>query len=99
MIQGGESQERFDGMLRFTSIRSEPIIGALSDYYVKGCSQSVALSLNGVKRDKFDRADKILNEMAGLYEEMKARDWHTRLKKPRKKRVDPLSDTEMALPE
>ena len=99
LLHGGESPKRFYLMLGLTSIRSEPIIAALVDYYVKGHTQAVCLSLNGIKRDKFDRADRILNATASDVEEIKAMDFHTRIKKPRKKRVDPLSDVDLALPE
>jgi TfoX/Sxy family transcriptional regulator of competence genes len=74
-------------------------LSALYDYYVKGHNQAFCLEYHSIARDKFDRADKILNRVAGEYEQLKADDFHTRNKKPRKKRVDPLSDTDMVLPE
>lgn len=97
LIQGCESKERFDLMLGLTSIRSENIIEALTDYYVKGYSQTLSFTVNNVKRDKFDRADKILNATAGMVEEIKAMDFYSRNKKVRKKRVDPLSELDVAL--
>lgn len=99
LIHGGEPEKRLNGLLGFTSIRSEPILAALHDYYVKGHNKAFCYEYHGIKRDKFDRADAILNRVAGEYEELKAMDFHTRIKKPRKKRVDPLSDVDLALPE
>ncbi len=41
LLQGMESQERFDIILGLTSIRSKPIIEALRRHYVDGLSEEL----------------------------------------------------------
>ena len=52
---GALTNKGFDLLLSLTSIRSEPVIAALRDYYVKGSTKSEAYKKHGVDKTVFSR--------------------------------------------
>jgi len=75
LLQGGESQERLDLLLSLTKISSEPIIGAITDYLVKGFSESESVAFNGATQSNFNRSMTVLNKTAETVEKIKEIDW------------------------
>lgn len=73
--KGSQSAARLALLLRFTKIESEAVIDALNDYLVKGLPSSTAADLNGVDRANLNRAISVINEMAGIVEEIKNLDY------------------------
>ena len=71
LLQGMESQERFDIILGFTSIRSKPIIEALRRHYVDGLCEE----LIHVDAGNYNRAKNTLGEVAADIERIKDIDW------------------------
>lgn len=72
---GNQSQNRFNLLLRLTSIRSEAIQGALEDHLVKGHQLEAASAFNDVPVSNVMRAVDKLEEVAGIVEDIKAEDW------------------------
>lgn len=55
-LESGElNNKSYDLLLSLTSIRSEPLIAALRDYYVKGLTKSAAYTKHGVDKTIFSR--------------------------------------------
>ena len=52
---GALNSKSFDLLLSLTSIRSEPLIEALRDYYVNGLTKSEAYTKHGVDKTIFSR--------------------------------------------
>lgn len=75
LIQGGESEQRFDLLLSLTKISSKNVIDALRDHLVVGLSDITAAGINGVPRSNFSRALAALNKTAETVEQIKAHDW------------------------
>lgn len=75
LLQGGESEKRFQHILSLTQITSDPIRDALYDYYVTGHSESVAAARNGVKKGNLSRNKDIMEEKAATVEAVKDIDW------------------------
>lgn len=72
---GNQSQNRFNLLLRLTSIRSEDIRGALEDHLVKGHQLEAAAAFNGVPVSNVIRVVDKLEEVAGIVEQIKDEDW------------------------
>lgn len=53
--KGGFCNESFDLLIAFTSIRSEPLIEALRDYFVVGLEKSQAYTKHSVDKTIFSR--------------------------------------------
>lgn len=68
LIQGGHSQEQLDLLLKLTRISSEAVTDALSDHLVRGLSDSLAASANGVLLPNFTKALNSLNKTAEIVE-------------------------------
>lgn len=68
LIQGGHSQEQLDLLLKLTRISSEGVTDALSDHLVRGLSDSLAASANGVLLPNFTKALNSLNKTAEIVE-------------------------------
>lgn len=98
LLQGLESPERFNLLLSLTSVRSEPVIAALIDYYVNGFRESECLTLNEVARGKFNRATEVLNKVAKIVDDIKVHDEKVGRKKARKPRINKLSHPDIILP-
>lgn len=75
LIQGGESTERLQLLLRFTKIESVAIISALTDHFVVGHQDTVAAIKNKVKKSNLSRAINTLEEVAHNAEMLKEHDW------------------------
>lgn len=71
LLQGCESQKRFDAILGLTSIRSKPIIEALRKHYVDGLCED----LLAVDSGNYKRAKDILGWYASEIERVKDMDW------------------------
>ena len=74
-MQGQESPERFAIILGFTKITSENVKAALYDYLVVGFNDTAAATLNFIPVSNFNRALKIINEVACEVEKLKVMDW------------------------
>lgn len=68
MIRGGHSQDQLDLLLKLTRISSEAVTDALSDHLVRGLSDSLAASANGVLLSNFTKALNSLNKTAEIVE-------------------------------
>lgn len=68
LVQGGHSQEQLDLLLKLTRISSESVTDALSDHLVRGLSDSLAASANGVLLPNFTKALNSLNKTAEIVE-------------------------------
>ena len=74
LLQGCETEKRFNLILSLTSIRSIPIIKALRQHYVDGLATELISAL-GVDMGNFTRADKTINAVAATIESIKEIDW------------------------
>ncbi|MCU7962379.1 hypothetical protein L5M28_07280 [Shewanella sp. SW32] len=81
LIQGGESAQRFELLLKLTKIESEQISAALFDYYVKGVRSGTAAITNDTKAGNVSRAMESLEERAAIVEAIKEIDWEKHLAK------------------
>ena len=99
LLQGKESEKRFTLILSLTSVRSEKVIDALHDYYVKGYRESECLVINDLARGKFNRGSKILNDVAGIVEKIKEHDYYLGREKATEEVVDTLSNPDIAMPQ
>jgi hypothetical protein len=75
LIQGSESAERLQLLLRFTKISSPQIIAALKDHFVIGHQETRAAIRNGVKESNLTRAINTLEDVAHNAEMLKELDW------------------------
>jgi len=75
LIQGSQTTERLELLLSLTRISSESVRDALSDYLVRGLSDSLAASANGVLLPNFTKALKSLDQVAATVEKIKEIDW------------------------
>ncbi|MFT6331213.1 MAG: hypothetical protein ACJAYN_003163, partial [Bermanella sp.] len=75
LIQGGESAERLQLLLRFTKIESPKTIAALHDHFALGYQYSLAAIRNGVKKSNLSRDIKRLEKVAHNVEMLKEHDW------------------------
>ncbi|AYV12337.1 MULTISPECIES: PapB/FocB family fimbrial expression transcriptional regulator [Shewanella] len=75
LIPGMESQERFELLISFTDITSEPMISALQDHYVKGHPASVAAKINGIDPGNLSTNQKSMEQVAARIERVKEIDW------------------------
>lgn len=71
LLQGHESQERFDIILGLTSIRSKPMIKALKEHYVDGKCEELIV----VDAGNYNRAKTTLGKVAAEIEKIKDIDW------------------------
>ncbi len=71
LLQGCESQYRFNIILGLTSIRSKPIIEALRQHYVDGKAEELIV----VDAGNYNRAKNTLGRVAAEIEKVKNHDW------------------------
>lgn len=69
LTQGSLNDEAFELLLSLTSIRSEPLIEALRDYYVGGLTKSQAYTKHGADKTSFSRK---LSLLAQIFETVRA---------------------------
>ena len=60
---GSLNNKGFSLLLSLTSIRSEPLIAALRDYYVGGLTKSHAYSRRGVDKTIFSRKLRVIQQI------------------------------------
>lgn len=60
---GALNSKAFDLLLSLTSIRSETLIAALRDYYVKGLTKSEAYTKHGVDKTIFSRKLPVIQQV------------------------------------
>lgn len=75
LVQGSQSEERFQWLLKLTKISSEDMIDALRYHLVKGLAESTAAHIADVKLSNLKRALDTLNEAATAVEKIKELDW------------------------
>jgi len=75
IVQGSQSEQRFNMLLKLTRISSEDVIDALRDHLVVGLAETTAATINNVSLSNFNRALTSLNAAAELVEKIKELDW------------------------
>jgi hypothetical protein len=75
LIQGGESAERLQLLLKLTNIESPDIVAALQDHFVTGHQDTVAAVRNNVKKSNLSRAIARLEQVTFTVEQIKELDW------------------------
>ena len=70
LVQGMESKRKVELLISLTSIKSEPIIAALTDHLVRGFEISEVALLNDTKQGNVSRALDTLNEVAATVEKI-----------------------------
>jgi hypothetical protein len=77
IVQGSQTQERLDWLLKLTRIASEDVITALRLHLVTGLAESTAALVADVKLSNLKRALDTLNETAEAVEKIKEIDWRS----------------------
>lgn len=75
LVQGGQTNDRFELLLQLTRIASEDVIEALRDHLVRGMTTANAAGVNGVEQSALTRALKTLEKQANVVEQIKLIDW------------------------
>lgn len=75
LVQGGQTNDRFELLLQLTRIASEDVIEALRDHLVRGMTTANAAGVNGVEQSALNRALKTLEKQANVVEQIKVIDW------------------------
>lgn len=65
LLQGFEKEAQINIIIGMTNTRSENVIDAMKDYFVKGHRVEDCIKMNGITDSNFSRAVKKLNEVAG----------------------------------
>jgi hypothetical protein len=60
LLQGMETETMINELISCTSIRSENVISALVDHYVRGIETAMAYGINQISQQQFSRAQKVL---------------------------------------
>lgn len=77
LVQGSQTQERLEWLLKLTRIASEDVITALRLHLVTGLAESTAAHVADVKLSNLKRALDTLNETAEAVEKIKEIDWRS----------------------
>lgn len=75
LLQGLECPDRLALLIEGTDIRSDHIISALEDHYVRGYGAAAAAAMNGVDHGNLSNAQKSLEAEARRIERIKELDW------------------------
>lgn len=75
LVQGGQTNERFELLLQLTRITSENVIEALHDHLVKGMTTANAAAINNIELSSLVRSLKSLEKQASVVEQIKVIDW------------------------
>lgn len=75
LVQGGQTNDRFELLLQLTRLASEDVIEALRDHLVRGMTTANAAGVNGIEQSALTRALKTLEKQAAVVESIKVIDW------------------------
>uniref|UniRef100_A0A6M3KNL2 Putative transcription regulatory protein n=1 Tax=viral metagenome TaxID=1070528 RepID=A0A6M3KNL2_9ZZZZ len=75
LLAGHEPEDRIRDLLLLTDIRSEDLQDALVSHYSKGFPAKSVCVAYSIAPPNFSRGDARLNEVAGIVERIKERDW------------------------